>query len=151
MTKLKMPAILGWLIAGMVLGPNAVELMPQAVMDASWYKIIIFLYCKFFCGKSGIRGSCPAVYDPGYDSFTCSYWYCDRHPCGCISEKKAGESKNAVGVTCRYYHYGTDRIVFQYKSIVQYHAELYVDGCSFFSSILQWLPGCPTPYKKIWG
>ena len=92
MTKLKMPAILGWLIAGMVLGPNAVELMPQAVMDASWYKIIIFLYCKFFCGKSGIRGSCPAVYDPGYDSFTCSYWYCDRHPGGCISEKKAGES-----------------------------------------------------------
>lgn len=48
MTKLKMPAILGWLIAGMVLGPNAVELMPQAVMDASWYKIIItWMQCAF--------------------------------------------------------------------------------------------------------
>lgn len=48
MTKLKMPAILGWLIAGMVLGPNAVELMPQAVMDASWYKnIITWMQCAF--------------------------------------------------------------------------------------------------------
>ena len=48
MTKLKMPAILGWLIAGMVLGPHAMELLPQAVMDASWYKIIImWMQCAF--------------------------------------------------------------------------------------------------------
>lgn len=48
MTKIKMPAILGWLIAGMVFGPNAIELMPQAVMDASWYKIIItWMQCAF--------------------------------------------------------------------------------------------------------
>lgn len=43
-----MPAILGWLIAGMVLGPHAMELLPQAVMDASWYKIIImWMQCAF--------------------------------------------------------------------------------------------------------
>ncbi|MGN0438320.1 MAG: cation:proton antiporter [Lachnospiraceae bacterium] len=48
MTKIKMPAILGWLIVGMLLGPHAIGLMPQAVMDASWYKIIImWMQCAF--------------------------------------------------------------------------------------------------------
>lgn len=47
-THLKMPAILGWLIAGMLLGPNALKLMPQAVMDTAWYKIIItWMQCAF--------------------------------------------------------------------------------------------------------
>ncbi|MGN0393925.1 MAG: cation:proton antiporter [Coprococcus sp.] len=47
-TKLKMPAILGWLIAGMFLGPNALGLMPQAVIDSEWYKtIIIWMQCAF--------------------------------------------------------------------------------------------------------
>lgn len=46
--KLKMPSILGWLIAGMLLGPNALGLMPQAVMDAGWYKTIItWMQCAF--------------------------------------------------------------------------------------------------------
>lgn len=39
--KLKLPAILGWLIGGMVLGPCALNLLPQALMDASWYNTII--------------------------------------------------------------------------------------------------------------
>ena len=39
--KVKMPAILGWLIAGMLLGPNAVRFLPQTVLDAQWYKLII--------------------------------------------------------------------------------------------------------------
>ena len=34
MAKIKMPSILGWLITGMALGPHAVGLMPQAVLDA---------------------------------------------------------------------------------------------------------------------
>ncbi len=43
LTKVKMPAILGWLIAGMILGPHAVNLLPQKVLDASWYGVIQIL------------------------------------------------------------------------------------------------------------
>ncbi|MCI6042880.1 cation:proton antiporter [bacterium] len=47
-TKLRMPSILGWLIAGMILGPHAAGLMPQSVMDAPWYKLIItWMQCSF--------------------------------------------------------------------------------------------------------
>ena len=35
--KLKLPAILGWLIAGMILGPHAVGLLDNPLMDATWY------------------------------------------------------------------------------------------------------------------
>ena len=34
MTKIKMPSILGWLIVGMLLGPHAVKLMPEIVLNA---------------------------------------------------------------------------------------------------------------------
>lgn len=48
MTKIKMPSILGWLIIGMIFGPHAVNLMPQDVLDAGWYKIIIiWMQCAF--------------------------------------------------------------------------------------------------------
>lgn len=48
MTKIKMPSILGWLIAGMVFGPHAIQLMPQSVLDAGWYKtIIMWMQCAF--------------------------------------------------------------------------------------------------------
>ena len=48
MTKIKMPSILGWLIVGMLLGPNAVGLMPQEVIDSQWYKLIItWMQCAF--------------------------------------------------------------------------------------------------------
>ena len=30
MTKIHMPAILGWLIGGMILGPHALNLLPQS-------------------------------------------------------------------------------------------------------------------------
>ncbi|MCI6771767.1 MAG: hypothetical protein MR567_07365 [Oscillospiraceae bacterium] len=36
MQKMKLPAILGWLIVGMIFGPHAVGLMPQEVMSAGW-------------------------------------------------------------------------------------------------------------------
>ena len=46
--KLKMPSILGWLIVGMLLGPNALGLMPQEIMDAQWYKLVItWMQCAF--------------------------------------------------------------------------------------------------------
>ncbi|MGN0242342.1 MAG: cation:proton antiporter [Candidatus Weimeria sp.] len=37
MTKIHMPAILGWLIGGMLLGPHALHLMPQSLMDSAGY------------------------------------------------------------------------------------------------------------------
>lgn len=40
-SKLKLPAILGWLIAGMFLGPYAFHLMPDALMNAAWYENLI--------------------------------------------------------------------------------------------------------------
>ena len=47
-TRLKLPAILGWLIAGMLLGPNALGLIPQKILDATWYKmIVIWMQCAF--------------------------------------------------------------------------------------------------------
>lgn len=45
-SMLKMPAVLGFLIAGMVLGPNAVGLLTEEIMDASIYHTLIsFLEC----------------------------------------------------------------------------------------------------------
>lgn len=47
-TKIKMPSILGWLIVGMILGPHAVKLIPQGVLDAVWYKtLIMWMQCAF--------------------------------------------------------------------------------------------------------
>ena len=47
-SKIKLPSILGWLIVGMLLGPHAAGLMPQAVLDAEWYKtIIMWMQCAF--------------------------------------------------------------------------------------------------------
>lgn len=40
-SKIKLPSILGWLITGMVLGPHAISLMNQQVLDAKWYEILI--------------------------------------------------------------------------------------------------------------
>ncbi len=36
-TKIKLPAILGWLIVGMMLGPHALALLPDEVLNAEWY------------------------------------------------------------------------------------------------------------------
>lgn len=40
MTKIHMPAILGWLIGGMALGPHALNLLPQTILDSDWYSIL---------------------------------------------------------------------------------------------------------------
>lgn len=37
--KLKLPAILGWLIAGMVLGPHAAGLLSAHLMESGWYEV----------------------------------------------------------------------------------------------------------------
>lgn len=36
-SKIKLPAILGWLIIGMFFGPHALGLMSQPILDAMWY------------------------------------------------------------------------------------------------------------------
>ncbi len=41
--KLKLPSILGWLIAGMVLGPHALTLINQELLDAQWYQSIVHI------------------------------------------------------------------------------------------------------------
>ena len=42
-SKIKLPSIVGWLIAGMILGPHAVSLMNQEILDASWYQTIVHI------------------------------------------------------------------------------------------------------------
>ena len=38
-SRLRLPAILGWLITGMVMGPYAVNLLSNAVLNASWFVV----------------------------------------------------------------------------------------------------------------
>lgn len=40
-SKLKLPAILGWLLAGMILGPHAFNLLNQHILDTVFYKYAI--------------------------------------------------------------------------------------------------------------
>lgn len=42
--KIKLPSILGWLITGMVLGPHALSLMNQEILDAQWYQTIVHIF-----------------------------------------------------------------------------------------------------------
>lgn len=38
--KFKLPAILGWLITGMLIGPHALNIFNSSIMDSSWFHII---------------------------------------------------------------------------------------------------------------
>ena len=40
MTKIWMPAILGWLIGGMLLGPHGLALLTESTLNGSWYTIL---------------------------------------------------------------------------------------------------------------
>lgn len=42
-SKVKLPAILGWLLTGMLLGPHAFGLMNDTILNAPWYHAIINL------------------------------------------------------------------------------------------------------------
>ena len=39
-SKLKLPAILGWLIAGMMMGPHALGLLGDSLLDAPWFNTV---------------------------------------------------------------------------------------------------------------
>ena len=40
MSKLKLPAILGWLIAGMIMGPHALGLLGSSLLEAPWFEAV---------------------------------------------------------------------------------------------------------------
>lgn len=39
--KMKLPAILGWLITGMIIGPHALGWMNERLMDSTWFGVLI--------------------------------------------------------------------------------------------------------------
>lgn len=39
-SKLRLPAILGWLIAGMIMGPHALNLLGNSLLDAPWFNTV---------------------------------------------------------------------------------------------------------------
>lgn len=43
-SKLKLPEILGWLIAGMILGPHALGIMNNEILQKEWYKITMNIF-----------------------------------------------------------------------------------------------------------
>ncbi|HCQ90393.1 MAG TPA: potassium transporter [Clostridium sp.] len=42
-SKIKLPAILGWLLTGMILGPHALALVNDAVLNAQWYQTVVHI------------------------------------------------------------------------------------------------------------
>ena len=42
-SKVKLPSILGWLIAGMILGPHALSLLDNSILEARWYENIVHI------------------------------------------------------------------------------------------------------------
>ncbi len=40
-SKIKLPSILGWLITGMIVGPHALAIVNQSILDAVWYENVI--------------------------------------------------------------------------------------------------------------
>lgn len=42
-SKLKLPSILGWLIAGMILGPHAISILDNSILEAGWYENIVHI------------------------------------------------------------------------------------------------------------
>ena len=46
--KLRLPSILGWLIAGMAIGPHALNILGNSVLEAEWFGILESIFeCTF--------------------------------------------------------------------------------------------------------
>ena len=48
--RIQLPAILGWLITGIIFGPYLVGIITTEITDATWYQIVI----KFFECFAGV-------------------------------------------------------------------------------------------------
>ena len=47
-SRLKLPAILGWLITGMLIGPHALNLLGNSVLDSQWFGVLEDIFeCTF--------------------------------------------------------------------------------------------------------
>lgn len=47
-SKVKLPSILGWLIAGMLMGPHALNLLGSSVLDSTWFEVLESIFeCTF--------------------------------------------------------------------------------------------------------
>lgn len=46
--KLRLPSILGWLIAGLLIGPHALNLLNSSILDSQWFRMLESLFeCVF--------------------------------------------------------------------------------------------------------
>ncbi len=43
LSKLKLPSILGWLLTGMILGPHALSLLNDSLLNAVWYESVVHI------------------------------------------------------------------------------------------------------------
>lgn len=43
LSKLKLPSILGWLLTGMILGPHALSLLNNSLLNAVWYESVVHI------------------------------------------------------------------------------------------------------------
>ena len=55
-SKVKLPAILGWLIAGIVFGPYLADVVTLEITESLWYKVFIkfFEFLEFSSNKIAI-------------------------------------------------------------------------------------------------
>lgn len=53
-SKIKLPSILGWLIAGMILGPHSLGVLSDAILNSGWYQAVIHV---LECGAGLMIGS----------------------------------------------------------------------------------------------
>ncbi|NLM04377.1 MAG: hypothetical protein GX214_05095 [Clostridiales bacterium] len=43
-TKMRLPAILGWLLTGMIIGPHAAGIINDNLLNANWYQILLSIF-----------------------------------------------------------------------------------------------------------
>ena len=43
-SKIRLPAILGWLITGILFGPNLVQIVSAEITDALWYQFFVKIF-----------------------------------------------------------------------------------------------------------
>ncbi|MGF0095360.1 cation:proton antiporter [Peptoniphilus sp. SGI.035] len=116
---MKLPSILGWLIAGMFLGPHALSLMNQTLLDAQWYQTMNHI---LECGVGLMIGT-ELVWD------------------------KIKESGKAIVITTLTQSLGTFLIVSMVFSIVFYKANIPIYLAFIFGGIA--LATAPAPALSI--